>query len=266
MCCFSVARPASWLGRLFRPKVYVARTNILGRMISPGVQALAYGMDLASERAVAMVLPLPVVPGSGDDAVRFISLEEHPTMFMRLSVLFDVWQTRSAPKSGGPLRLATSKLVVHKIGSFVASYVPTRADFSRLDPRFRLPDVLFNAIPAYADYGFAVFQLAPDESTIHPMAFSFPTRDPERLFFPTVHLHDGTFHPAAKFDHSLYYQHPRCTTPGEPPHNLFGTQNDEVSFLTSEEGFEGLVEPGRPLLRRPLRGKLPNADTWISLA
>ncbi len=95
---------------------------------------------------------------------------------------------------------------------YVASFVPSVADFVRLDPRFRLPEVLFDAVPHYADYGFAVFQLAPGKVTVHPMALRFPTRDPDRLFFPTVHVHDGRFHAKAKFDHALYFQTPRCTT------------------------------------------------------
>ena len=66
-----------------------------------------------------------------------------------------------------------------------------RADFARLDERFRLPEVLFDAVPHYVDYGFAVFQLRPGNVTVHPMALTFPTRAPDRLFFPTVHVHDG---------------------------------------------------------------------------
>ena len=38
------------------------------------------------------------------------------------------------------------------------------------------------------------------------MAFSFPRHDPDRLFFPTVHIHDGHVYSVAQFDHSLYYQ------------------------------------------------------------
>ena len=44
----------------------------------------------------------------------------------------------------------------------------------------RRPDVLlvlFDAVPHYADHGFAVFQLEPGNVTVHPMALTFPTRD-----------------------------------------------------------------------------------------
>ncbi|HEY5937911.1 MAG TPA: hypothetical protein VIU61_24850, partial [Kofleriaceae bacterium] len=128
---------------------------------------------------------------------------------------------------------------------------------SRLDPRFRVPEVLFEAVPEYADYGFAVFQLGAGKMTVHPMAFTFPTRSPDRLFFPTVHVHDGRFHSTAKFDHALYYQHPRSEH-GKP------LGDDEVSWGTPEKSYVDLLEVDRPLVRRTLRARLPNVDTWIA--
>ena len=72
MCCFSVGSPGWFLQRLLAPRVHVSKTNIFARMIAPGVQALAYGMNLSSAREVAMILPLPVVPESGEQAVTFV--------------------------------------------------------------------------------------------------------------------------------------------------------------------------------------------------
>ena len=263
MCCFSVATPVGWLARLFERPVHVSATNIFARMAAPGVQALAYSMNLTTRQPVAMVLPLPVLPGSGEDAVRFVDLSAHPQMFVQLAQLFEIAQPLA--RKGGfqlPSRQAPT-LVVHKVGSFVASYVPTRADFARLDPRFRMPDVLFDAVPHYADHGFAVFQLEPGTVTVHPMALTFPTRDPSRLFFPTVHVHDGRFHAKAKFDHALYYQTPRCTAiPDTVPYGAF--ENDAVGWMPPKKDYAGLVVAEQPVLRRTLRGKLPNADTWVT--
>ncbi len=250
MCCFSVGKPAGWLADLFAKKVRVSKTNILARIMEPGVQALAYSMNLKAGREVAMVLPLPVVAGSGDDAVRFIDLHEHAKMFEELHELYYVPPplSRSLPKSRS---LGAPRLKVHKVGAFVASYVPTRADFSRLDPQFRIPDVLFDAVPHYADHGFAVFQLAPGKVTVHPMAFTFPTRTPDKLFFPTVHVHDGAFHATAEFDHALYYQ--RGTAVGD----------DAIAPLPTRKTYEGLVALGQPMIRRTLHARLPNQDIWI---
>ena len=197
-----------------------------------------------------MVLPLPVVRGSGEDAVRFIDLHEHASMFDELHQLFYVPapMSRSLPKSAGS---GAPRLKVHKVGSFVASYVPTRGDFARLDPQFRMPDVLFDAVPHYADHGFAVFQLAAGKLTVHPMAFTFPTRTPDKLFFPTVHVHDGAFHATAEFDHALYYQ--RANSAGD----------DDVAPLPTRKTYEGLVALDQPMIRRTLHARLPNQDIWI---
>jgi hypothetical protein len=261
MCCFSVTTPVGLLARLFQRPVHVSATNIFARMISPGVQGLAYGMDLETRHPVAMVLPLPVAPGSGEDAVTFVDLSKDPQMFSDLSALFTMMQPAAAKGGFSLPSRGPSRLVVHKVGAFVASYVPTRADFSRLDPRFRLPDVLFDAVPHYADHGFAVFQLEPGKVTVHPMALRFPTRDPERLFFPTVHVHDGRFHATAKFDHALYYQTLRRSLTGPTFAPLDG---DPVGWGTPRKSYEGLIEPDHAVIRRTLRGRLANQDTWLA--
>ncbi len=263
MCCFSVATPIGLIARMFQRPVHVSATNILARMLAPGIQCLAYSMNLETSQELAMVLPLPIVPGSGDDAVTFVDLSKDHNMFGHLAMLFEVMQPL-ARKGGIQMRLSAPKrLVVHQVGSFIASYVPARADFSRLDPRFRLPDVLFDAVPHYADYGFAVFQLAPGKVTVHPMALRFPTRTPKKLFFPTVHVHDGRFHAKARFDHALYYQTPRCTKAGElMPFAIF--EGDGLGWSTPSKDYEGLVIPQQAMLRRTLHGKLANEDTWIA--
>lgn len=253
MCCFSGgAVPIGFLRRLFAKRVHVSKTNVFARMIRPGVQGIAYSMNLKTSQEIAMVLPLPVAPGGGEDAVTFVDLTAHASMFSDFHSLFEMPVSRA--KGGLSLARSRSTLVVHDIGSFIASYVPSRRDFERLDPRFRLPDVLFDAVPHYADYGFAVFQLRPGKVTVHPMGLVFPTRD-ERLFFPTVHVHDGRFHARAKFDHALYYQQPRGRRQPE---------GDEPSYELPSKAYEGLVDETLPLVRRILRGSLPNEDTWMS--
>lgn len=262
MCCFTVATPVGLIARLFQRPVRVSATNILARMIAPGRQGLGYAMNLETKEEVAMVLPLPVAPGSGEDSVTFVDLSKDPNMFSQLAALFEVMQPVAA--KGGMSRSlgAPRRLVVHAVGSFIASFVPTRADFARLDPRFRMPEVLFDAVPHYGDYGFGVFQLAPGKVTVHPMALTFPTRAPDKLFFPTVHVHDGRFHPKAKFDHALYYQTPRCTKVGDlMPFATF--EGDGLGWDAPSRDYAGLVIPQQAILRRTLRGKLANADTWI---
>jgi len=107
----------------------------------------------------------------------------------------------------GEALASASILEVHKVGCLEASFVPCRSEFSRLDKRFRLPDQVWDDLPLYQDYGFVVFKLAKGKNQeVHPMAFRFPTRIPETLFFPTIHVHDGEYHETAEFDHTLYCQ------------------------------------------------------------
>ncbi|MEO8702376.1 MAG: hypothetical protein ABI867_20190 [Kofleriaceae bacterium] len=233
MCCFT------------NDVVAVSGTNIYARLDGDR-QVLAYAMSLDTRQPTAMVLPLPVAPG----AVHFIDLSGSPEMFSELAQLFET------PSRGfGPPQMLS--LEVHQVGSFVASFVPTRADFARLDPQFRISDRLFDAVPQYADYGFAVFQLARGKHDVHPMAFTFPTRAPDRLFFPTVHVHDGKVHRTARFDHSLFYQHAALAK----PEGVF--RGDPVAWQPVRDPYAGVALAGMPIARRSLHGKLANADVWI---
>lgn len=311
MCCFS--------GMVSQ----VANTQIFARA-SGNAQLLVYGMSLLTEHEVAMILPLPVPPQSPEDAVRFINLKEYPTFFSDLDVLF-----QDSVKLGGPLLRgpapAGPRLVVHQVGEFEASFVPTIADFARLDPRFRLPPTLWEELPQYGDWGFAVFKLkppppappappAPNKASIwkllgglfgtqsesagpevsgpaavraphriHPMALEFPRRDPNQLFFPTIHIHDGKIHAEADFDHALYFQLEQKFTgmklPGADSRDILkrGETLDlylrnkldnamcPVEALMDLQRASGTLLPAVPLYRFKLVGSLPNQDSILEL-
>lgn len=207
MCCFS------------RPVEFVGKTQIYARSLPRSEQALVYTMDVAFDEPLAMVLPLPVPPSPSEDAVRFVSLEGYPRFFDDLGAAFPPDYLTAPQAKGGLFRGGpelSAKLEVHDVGDFEASFVPTSRDFARLDARFRLPDDVLGRLPAYADFGFAVFRLKPKKrglfglgaatQSVHPMAFVFPRRDPRSLFFPTLHVHDGHVAASAPFDHTLYLQ------------------------------------------------------------
>ena len=155
MCCFS-------------QQVEVSQTQIFARMGARGRQMLAYQMQFESAEPVAMVLPLPTPPNSPETAVRFISLEAYPDLFDDLFRIFH------PPTRGGGGMKGTKgfALAVHVVGDFIASFVPSLADFSRLDARFRMPAGTLDRVPDLADWGFAVFQLHATKgaSKPHPMA------------------------------------------------------------------------------------------------
>jgi hypothetical protein len=144
MCCFS------------GPITRVSGTSIFARLEGER-QSLAYQMRLASVDDVAMILPLPIAPGYDDRAVEFVNLTETPQLFHELGQCFRPPPTRALDLAA--VAGAAPSLAVHRVGAYDASFVPAIADFARLDPRFRLPDAVLGRVPAYADYGFAVFQL-----------------------------------------------------------------------------------------------------------
>ncbi len=216
MCCFSV--PHATVGLFSRllgrgPSVRVSGTKIFAR-VENGIQELVYSMSVTTPGDVAMVLPLPIALGSGESALRFVDLSGYDTFFDDLAQLFFMPMVASVAKGLQQSRAAAPKLVVHNVGSFEASFVPTIADFDRLDPRFRLPTQIWDQKREYARFGFAVFKLKKGKSArIHPMAMRFPTAEPSSIFFPTLHVHDGKLRERAKFEHHLYFQMPRG---GEP--------------------------------------------------
>lgn len=176
MCCFS------------QPVERVSDTSIFARSEN-GRQYLVYGMSYAAPQDLAMVLPLPVPLNSREDAVLFINLERYPDFFDDMREGFP---RRIEVALGGdaPISVERPRLQVHDVGLFEASFVPRIEDFERLDERFRIPRSAWDELPAYRDYGFAVFKLKGTAVArhVHPMALSFPRRSPKLLFFPTVSL------------------------------------------------------------------------------
>ena len=253
MCCFSVPRPGV-LARLKGPALHVANTRIFARHLDDTWQGLAYAMDLSVGSDVAMILPLPVAPGAGEAGLEFIDLSAAPKLFEQLADGFPV-PAAAMPRSRSLAPAAPRpRLKVHAVGSFDASFVPAVDDFDRLDPRFQLPRETWDAIPAVADFGFAVFMLRKGQrQRVHPMGLRFRRRD-ARLFFPTVHIHDGQVHPNADFDHTLYAQ---------------GIVDEAwgPSFAPAEQFVDidtcgGLVQGDRRVFSLTLAGRRPNADTW----
>lgn len=187
---------------------HVGSTRIFARFLDGVNQCIVYEMEMAATEELAMILPIPVVQPAKEDAVIFADLSNYPGFFEDLEKAYPAPpqpQTLGDPRSmpfGGPGK----PLKVEKVGSFNASFVPTITDFSRLDAQFRLDDAVWDSLPLYKDFGFAVFKLRKGHQHLHPMAFRFPSRVPGKIFFPTVHIHDGKVHEMEDFDHTLYAQ------------------------------------------------------------
>jgi hypothetical protein len=242
---------------------HVSDTNIFARGADDR-QILVYSMDYAADSPLAMVLPIPVVPGSPEGALRFISLENCGDLFGELRNGFRSEEEQmlgDARDMLGGVTEAPRTLEVLQVGAFEASFVPRPEDFGRLDERFRLPAEIWLELKHYRDWGFAVFKLKETRRAhAHPMAFDFPRRDPSRLFFPTLHLHHRRLDRYAAFDHTLYCQ-------PEPALNWHLQQWQE-----SDDMAQGFVEcaEAQPLFdlfqtcwRVQVSGKRENRDTWL---
>jgi len=249
MCCFT------------GPVEHVSDTSLFARAAPGGRQTLVYEMTYAAESELAMVLPLPVPPGSPEEALRFISFEGCADFFAGLRRGFRDQEEVRAGAMLESVDTAQRTLEVHSVGAFDASFVPSPGDFGRLDERFRLPVPIWLELRHYRDWGFAVFKLKETETAqAHPMAFEFPTRDPSKLFFPTLHLHDRRLDAHARFDHALYCQ-------PEPAMNWhlhdWRESDGPIGRYVECESARGLLAREYPYWRVLVEGMRENRDTWL---
>lgn len=240
----------------------VSDTSIFVRA-SGAEQLVIYSMAYAATSELAMVLPIPVTPGAGEDALNFVSLEDCPDFFAQLRAGFPMHTEDWA--AGSDLLSAVDEesttLVVHEVGSYEASFVPRPEDFGRLDERFRLPAELWLKLTQYRDWGFAVFKLRRTAfARVHPMAFEFPRRERARLFFPTLHMHHRHVERYADFDHTLYCQ-------PEPALNFHLRQWEDserpaATYVKCPQAAR-LLDLSQPCWRAIVEGRRENRDTWI---
>lgn len=247
MCCFS------------KKVDLVADTNIFARASKEGRQFLVYSMRFKAGEDLSMILPIPTPKGTAEDAVKFINLEKYPDFFADLRKGFPELQlnTRGPDKSVKDKK-DEPKLKVIEVGSFIASFVPAIKDFARLDERFRLPTEVWDKLPQYKDWGFAVFQLKKGELKVHPMAFEFPRTNRKQLFFPTVHIHDGTVPSKAGFDHMLF-----CQIENEDPMMWDESPQPAELFMSNLKEAQGIIDPKSHCYRKVLKGRFDNKDVLV---
>jgi hypothetical protein len=238
----------------------VSSTQIFARPARDGRQFVVYHMHYKAAEPLAMVLPIPTPSGAADDAVKFIDLEKYDNFFADLRKGFPVPRAKSAlgaaPGAAPPPPNAV--LPVVEVGSFEASFVPKVADFTRLDARFRLADGVWDKLPAYKNFGFAVFKLKEGSPKLHPMAFHYPRASARTIFFPTVHIHDGAVHANADFDHTLYLQ----PSGSRAPRNWEESPQPAGMFMNVEKA-KGLIAADEHVYRLRITGRQKNQDTLV---
>jgi hypothetical protein len=239
-------------------------------MTAPGTQLLVYQMQYSAATPTAMILPLPVTTPASEASVSWKSLKDHPHFFDNFALGFPAEHVADLTK-GAVAASAEPTIEVHEVGDFIASFVPTMDDFSRVDPRFAISKSTWSAIPEYRDYGFAVFQLKELSGSPHPIALELKTRMRDSIYYPTVHIHDGTVHKEDSFDHVLYLQDATLDAKVGAYAGPY-TPDSVTGFVRSKGALASFSEDagvadGKLLLHKRLMfGSLPNKDTIVSLA
>ncbi len=260
MCCFS------------RPVRSVSQTAIFARPLEDGRQVLAYAMHYRAAEPLALVLPVPVPDGTAESAVEWIDLQGCPRLFEQLGRAFG---DKPSAISRSP-KNTSANLKVARVGSFEASFAPTSEDLVRLDPHFTLPPEVIAALPEMKDRGFVIARLHPEATTIHPIGLIFPRRHPDHVFFPTLHVHDGTVHTLAHFDHAVYVQQTKAPA-NQPaarralrrlgqttlPGGIWDSIGSPLKEILDPATTNGLVIPDVPILRLRLVGQFANADLLV---
>lgn len=263
MCCFT--------GQV----EYVADTKIFARLTGTGSQFLVYEMSYKSQQPTAMILPLPTELPSREESVKFIALDGYRDFFADLAAAFPAAQRSGGIACAESVTVDTAvDLKVHEVGDFIASFVPTLDDFVRLDSQFVIPKSTWDRLPEYVDYGFAVFQLKELAGRPHPMAFEFTSRWKDRIFFPTVHIHDGEVRATEAFDHMLFLQHAGFDSVvgsyidsyAKDRATGFVRSKDVAAKHCSVGKSQSILEPSLLLHRLDLMDNLPNKDQVFAIA
>lgn len=271
-----------------RPVESVARTRLFARVVggergAPPRQHLVCSTQFSAPEDLALILPLPTPPEAGEDAVRFVDLSGYPGFFDDFGRGFGEEPASQATQDRAPPN-GSEPLAVQDVGAYEASFVPRRADFSRLDPRFRLPEAAARALPCPANYGFAVFRRkAGQRQQVHPLALSFPTRNFQQIFFPTAQFYGGEWLRRVSFDHLLYFQGSEAMRLplgfdvgthrlGRLVGGVLGVgggvkppeaSRDFARAFVDLDAAQGLVDGDLKVLRFVLRATLPNRDVVL---
>jgi hypothetical protein len=237
----------------------VSATDIFVR-VHEGRQYVVYQMSFSAEEETAMILPIPIAAEAPPEAVKFVSLERYPDFFRDLERHFALFNNAVTMGGGTP----EHPLTVHRVGAFDASFVPSVEHFALLDARFSISKEIWSQVPVYASYGFVVFKLRPGRQvSVHPMAFSFPTRDPGSIYFPTLHIHDGAVHDIAEFDHILYTQNPPKSA---LRYLYFRPSPAPASEYLDVARLNGLVDGRVAMFQASCIGEWPNEDIIVRIS
>jgi hypothetical protein len=256
---------------------------MFARLDGVGNQYIVYSVEYSSPTDVALILPIPVVPG--DASVQFVPMDCYDDFFNNLASGFVAPSTGRwiQDMSGGGETFAVQS--VRPKGAF---YVPTFDDFARLDLSLRPSVDLLDKFPNYRDFGFVVLKLPSTDlpagtgglsaqallelrqqygcevvspARLSPIAFRFASREPRCVYFPLTIFEGDEYKPIVEFDHTLYLQHDKLGNEFAQHH--VGHVSLRASNFMRDSGKDGVVHPRSCCFRRILRGSAANQDLWV---
>jgi hypothetical protein len=92
------------------------------------------------------------------------------------------------------------------------------------------------------------------------MAFEFPRADATKVFFPTVHIHDGTVQDEARFDHALYCQKREADKTSLPE---WRESDLPAARFVKVAKTQGIVDAALHCYLRKIRGMRKNEDIRV---
>ncbi len=225
--------------------IQAANTRIFARPTPDGHEFLAYQFDYDADGPIALIIPLPTPTDSSDDSVRFIDLSGYPEFFADMEKGF--------PYARGVAM--TRKMTKPKENAYQATFLPTLQDLASIEEDLRIPETVWQQLPEYNEFGFAVIKLSPDVHPFYPLALEFPMRNPNLLYFPTFHIRAGQAPEEAVFDHDLFCQ---------ARAGWLRTYDVASSFMDIERA-QGVIDPGERVSRMTVQGMHPNSDILVGL-
>lgn len=232
-------------------------------------QFLVYSNQVnTNEENNLMILPVP-----NPESVEFINLQKYTKFFDDCQKNFKYVRHRATDSLLYASRSLSASiedrppLVIHKVGSYVASIVPSVADFDRLDPLvfdldFNLQDILKSTYTS--EFGFIACKLRKGAHTYHPFAYIHKSHSGGLLFIPTLHYHAHQYgmnkHIDADWDHIIYSIGTDLDTTN---------YDDYVYSPTNSIRFDKFPESIRwaeqyKLKRWTKKGNGKNRDLWIA--
>lgn len=233
-------------------------------------QFLVYSNEVETdEDDNCMILPVPN-PGT----VTFVNLSKYAKLFDDLEANFYKSRRSSMNMYASLTRSASigdslerPRLVVHDVGAYSASIVPTVDDFDRIDTtHFTLPDDLERILRTTYDgqFGYIVCKLKKGKHSYHPFAYSHMKHSSNLLFIPTLHYHPHGYGMTkaieADWDHIIY----------SVATDLDTTSHDEYAFSPKDSvKYNKLPEDIRWMRDQRFKrwtkhGSGKNRDLWVA--